>query len=269
MKLYTHIDRIKTELASRRMTSSIDPIALSEIDSMHYLGNAAIQAAVDTLKIDSSSRVLDVGSGFGGPARILASLSRCHVTALELQEDIHELGQDLTERCNLSQLVKHVNGDILNDITIKHLQDNLFDAMVSYLVFLHIPNKAALLNGCAKLLKANGFLFIEDFYCIAPLTKVEEESLKKDVFCTNLPSKEEYVRQLELSGFCNVQFIDMTKEWTDYVTIRLESFIENRDIYTQVHGVNAYSGLLEFYNAVATLFNGGNLGGVRIIARRK
>lgn len=102
MKLYTHVDRIKTELISRNMTSPIDPIALSEIDSMHYLGNTAIQAAVDILSLDSSSRVLDVGSGFGGVSRMLSNLSGCQVTALELQQDIHELGQDLTKRCNIS-----------------------------------------------------------------------------------------------------------------------------------------------------------------------
>lgn len=268
MKLYTHIDRIKTELASRHMTSPIDPIALSEIDSMHYLGNTAIQAAVDTMKINSNSRVLDVGSGFGGPARILASLSGCNVTALELQEDIHELGQDLTQRCNLSELVKHVNGDILDDATVKLLEDKLFDVIVSYLVFLHIPNKTALLSGCAKLLKSSGCLFVEDFYCIAPFTKCELESLEKDVFCTNLPSKEQYIRQLESAGFFNVQFVDMTTEWTRYVTNRLETFVSNKDIYISVHGENAYSGLFHFYNAVSTLFNGGNLGGVRIIAQR-
>lgn len=268
IKLYTHIDRIKAELISRNMTPPIDPIALSEIDSMHYLGNDAVQAAVDAMKFDPSCHVLDVGSGFGGPARILATLSKCHVTALELQQDIHELGEDLTKRCNLDDLVQHVNGDILDNDTVERLGYG-FDGIVSFLVFLHIPSKKPLLDVCAKVLKPNGYVFIEDFYCIAPFTELETKSLSRDVFCSDLPSKQEYIQQLELSGFCNINFVELTTEWTQYVTNRLEQFIENKERYTAVHGENAYSGLLEFYTVVATLFNGGNLGGVRIIAQTK
>jgi len=269
MKLYTDIDRIKTELASRNMTSPIDPIALSEIDSMHYLGNAAIQAAVDTMDLDSKSRVLDVGSGFGGPARILTTLSNCKVKALELQQDIHQLATELTSRCNLSDYVDHLNGDILNDVVVNQLGEKAFDAIVSYLVFLHIPNKAALFDVCSKLLKSNGYVFIEDFYCISQFTNSEVASLEKDVFCKDLASKDKYIRHLQFSGFQNIQFIDMTQEWTQYVTNRLEQFISNKERYTHVHGDDTYSGMLEFYTAVAALFNGKNLGGVRIIAQKK
>lgn len=268
MKLYTHIDRIKAELVSRKMPLPIDPIALSKIDSMHYLGNTAIQAAVDVMGLHSNSTVLDIGSGFGGPARILATLSKCHVKALELQQDIHDLGEDLTKRCNLSDLVQHVNGDILDDAIVKQLGHESFDGIVSYLVFLHIPNKAPLLNICAELLKPNGSIFIEDFYCIAPFTNSEVSSLANDVYCKDLMSREEYIRQLQSSGLQNVQFIDMTAEWTEYVSNRLDQFISMKDRFIAVHGDDAYAGLLEFYTAVATLFNGGNLGGVRIIAQK-
>ena len=269
MKLYTHVDRIKTELISRNMTSPIDPIALSEIDSMHYLGNTAIQAAVDILSLDSSSRVLDVGSGFGGVSRMLSNLSGCQVTALELQQDIHELGQDLTKRCNISERVKHVNGDILDPTTKEMLGNEFFHAIVSYLVFLHIPDKNALLDVCTRLLKTDGSIFIEDFYCKAPITDLEVESLASDVFSKDLPSREQYISQLEMVGFHNVQFIDMTSHWTHYVTTRLDQFVAAKESFVAIHGEDAYCGLLHFYTAVATLFNGGNLGGVRIIAHKK
>ncbi|KAL7518641.1 hypothetical protein ACHAWX_003452 [Stephanocyclus meneghinianus] len=270
MKLYADVDRIKTELTSRGMLTQtpIDPLVLSEIDSMHYLGNAAIEEAVVAMGLTSSSNVLDVGSGFGGPARILSSLTKCHVVALELQRDIHDLGAELTRRCNLSDSVEHANGDILDDRIVEQLGDgSSFDGIVSYLVFLHIPNKCSVLDVCGKLLKPNGTLFVEDFYRISPFSKLELESLAKDVFCKDLPTREEYIQQLELSGFKNIQFIDMTAEWTQYVTKRLEQFIANKPSYVKVHGEGVYSGLREFYAAIYTLFSGGNLGGVRIVAQ--
>ena len=271
MKLYTHVDRIKTELTTRNLTTPIDPIVLSEIDSMHYLGNTAIEEAVKTMGLNESSTVLDVGSGFGGPARILAASSKCKVVALELQKDIHELGAELTDRCNSSELVSHVQGDILDEQIVTQLGDGFgsFDGIVSYLVFLHIPDKAPLLDRCAQLLKPNGSMFMEDFYCIAPFTKNEDESLSRDIYCKDLPSREVYIQQLESAGFHNIQFIEMTAEWTRYVTKRLGQFIANKDRFISIHGEEAYSGLLEFYSAVATLFSGGNLGGVRIVVHKK
>ena len=106
---------VKTELTARGMlqSDSIDPIALSEIDSMHYEGNNAIEDAVAAMKLTSSSTVLDIGSGFGGISRVLSSYSKCNSTALELQPDISEMAQYLTKKCNLDNLVKHELGDIL------------------------------------------------------------------------------------------------------------------------------------------------------------
>src|SRR6056300_1066703 len=116
MKLYSHVERIQREVERCGMlnSDSIDPIALSEIDCMHYEGNDAIDDVVKAMGLDSSKKVLDVGSGFGGVARVLSSSSKCTTVALELQSDIHQLAEDLTRRCNLSDLVQHVQGDILN-----------------------------------------------------------------------------------------------------------------------------------------------------------
>ena len=63
--------------------------------------------------LSSSHKILDVGSGLGGPARHMAHTTNCSVTCLELQEDLHSEGQDLTRRCNLQEKVTHISGDFL------------------------------------------------------------------------------------------------------------------------------------------------------------
>lgn len=272
MKLYTHVERIKNELASREMltSESIDPIALSEIDSMHYMGNSAVEDAVVAMNLDASSSVLDVGSGFGGPARVLSATSGCTATALELQPDIHEMADYLTKKCNLDHLVKHEVGDILSlDLNKLGSGPSSYDGVASFLVFLHITDKASLLKNCSAMLKSGGHLYVEDFYCRSPFSTAEVESLSKDVFCRELPTREEYISHLEASGFCDIQFTEKSSEWTSYVTERLEMFISNRSSFEKVHGEPTYLSLLDFYKAVATLFTGGNLGGVRIVAKKR
>jgi cyclopropane fatty-acyl-phospholipid synthase-like methyltransferase len=271
MKLYTHVERIQREVKSRFETESIiDPIALSEIDCMHYEGNDAIKDVIHAMQLNSSSKVLDVGSGFGGVARVLSALSECTTVAMELQSDIHQCAEDLTRLCNQSDLVKHVKGDILN-YDLNKLGDGLstFGGLVSFLVFLHIPDKVSLLNNCANLLKAGGTIFVEDYFRRSSFTDDELKSLSTDVFCQDLPTQEEYIAALESAGFDNIQFIDKTKEWATFVADRLEKFEGNKESFIPFHGEPTYTSLHDFYKAVTTLFSGGNLGGVRIVASKK
>lgn len=119
MKLYSHIERVEKELEHIGYfgNSPIKQEILSPLDSMHYNGDTAIQAALDVLDLSSfdkePAKILDVGSGFGGPARYMASRG-CQVTALELQKDVHEKGLELSSRCNLfsEEKVMHVCGNI-------------------------------------------------------------------------------------------------------------------------------------------------------------
>lgn len=271
MKLYTHVERIQREVKSRFSSESvIDPIALSEIDCMHYEGNVAMEDVIQAINLNSSSKVLDIGSGFGGVARVLSAQSKCTTVAMELQSDIHHCAEDLTKRCNLSDLVKHVHGDILNyDLNKLGDGQSTFDGLVSFLVFLHIPDKLSLLSSCATMLKAGGTLFVEDYYRRSSFTESELASLATDVFCRDLPTQEEYIAALESAGFDNIQFIDKTNEWTSFVTDRLAKFEGNRETFISSHGEATYKSLHYFYTSVVTLFAGGNLGGVRIIASKK
>src|SRR5205085_10720362 len=109
MPLYTNLDRIDRGLAAEGIGpgDSIRPEKLFALDQWHYHGTEAIAAAARTLGLTAASRVLDVGSGIGGPARYLAHTTGCHVTALELQRSLHDIGVDLTHRTGLADKVTH------------------------------------------------------------------------------------------------------------------------------------------------------------------
>ena len=73
MPLYTNLDRIERGLAALGIGpgDAIRPEQLFAIDQWHYHGIDAIRAAAVALGLGPTSRVLDVGSGIGGPARYL------------------------------------------------------------------------------------------------------------------------------------------------------------------------------------------------------
>lgn len=266
MGLYRKVDRIHGELAALGYDQE-DPLeveTLSRFDQYHYRGVEAVKEAIETLELGPESRVLEVGAGIGGPARAMAHLADCRVTALELQPDLSETGADLTRRCGLDGRVTHLCGNILTQI----LEAGSFDAVTSFLVFLHIAKRRALLGRCRDALRPRGVLYIEDYYQLGLLNEAEWRELSEKVYCTYLPTWREYIDQLHRAGFVAIDMQDMTEPWTDFVAERLESFRADRARQIDLHGRETVTGLDDFYSAVVELFRGGRLGGVRIVARR-
>jgi sarcosine/dimethylglycine N-methyltransferase len=262
--LYTNLDRIASGLAGLGIGPA-DPIApeqLFPLDQWHYHGTAAIRAAADALGLGPESRVLEIGSGIGGPARYLAHAVGCAVTALELQPRVHVIAADLTRRCGLEGRVTHLCGDALS----YPFPDASFDAVVSWLAVLHIPDRPRLLSRLARALCPGGRYYSEDFAMRAPFAPRDLRDLREIVFGITVTSIEEYVSDLGNAGFIGIVATDMTEPWLPFVTERLKAWRENRAAYARAHGEAAYAEQERFYAAVARLFEGGSLGGVRVVA---
>ncbi len=58
--------------------------------------------------LGTDSRVLNVGSGLGGPARYFGGKLGASVLAVELQDDLHRTAAELTARCGLNDNVHHL-----------------------------------------------------------------------------------------------------------------------------------------------------------------
>ena len=119
----------------------------------------------------------DIGSGLGGPARVLAELNpNVKVVACEYQSDLNEKAKYLTDRCSLGHQVTHVQGDFLETNF-----ESEFDGIMSMLAFLHIPNKQKLFKKCIHSLKSGGKIFVEDYIKTGELTKAWFKVLNKHI----------------------------------------------------------------------------------------
>jgi sarcosine/dimethylglycine N-methyltransferase len=265
MPLYTNLDRVEKGLAALGIGpgDAIQPEQLFTIDQWHYHGTDAIRAAAVALGLGPTSRVLDIGSGIGGPARYLAHTTGCHVTALELQPELHRIGADLTRRSGLEQRVAHVCGDAL----AYPLPVSDFDAAVSWLAVLHIPDRPRLAARIARALRAGGKCYIEDLCMRAPFAPRELADLHGIVHGITVTSPADYAGDLRAAGFAGVATTDLTEDWAPYAADRLRAWRQNHLAYTSVHGEGAYQAQELFYATIARLYDSGSLGGIRLIAR--
>ncbi len=267
MKLYAQVDRVFRDLRAAGIADNA-PLSvnqLSQFDQYHYYGVEAVQAAIQAANLGAESRVLEIGSGIGGPARVLADRSGCHVTALELQPDLNAVAETLTDRCGLSGKVRHVCGDALTH----DLADGAFDAVVSWLALFHIPGRDRDLfpRFCAAL-RPGGVFYAEDLYQLGEFTPGDREKLTQMVFSKSMSTQEEYVAALRAAGFGNVVFETRTASWVEFCTGRLAAYRAARPRNLAIHGEGVVNGLTDFYRAMVDLFESGNLGGVVVSAKK-
>lgn len=110
----TVLSRIRRILQqSSHAEELIDWRVLAPFDHLHVGGVTATVELAKKLCIKPGSKLLDVGCGFGGPARCLAAVYGCHVTGIDLNQPFVELAQMLTRRTGLSERVQFVHGDVV------------------------------------------------------------------------------------------------------------------------------------------------------------
>ena len=260
------VERIYNELRELGYTdeSTLDVEALFEHDQYHFYGTDAVDDAIERASIRAGQQVLDVGSGIGGPARYLAYKTGCEVTAVEMQADAHRVALDLTRRCGMEDQVHHVHADFLNPGRVF----SGFDAVVSWFVFLHIPERERLLARCLEALRPGGYLYVDDFHEIERLTPEERQSLAVNVFCEWLPSFTQFRTQCQAAGFESVQVTDATPAGVTFAADRIRHWRETRARQIDVHGEAVTDGLDHFFHAVDVLFQGGHLGLAHLLARK-
>lgn len=263
MKLYAEVHRIHRELAAIGIGEE-QPLTVSQLtpfDQYHYFGTAAVDEAIAALQLGPGSRVLDIGSGLGGPARYVAEKTGARIVALELQEDLHEVASGLTARCGLAQQVEHRCGNILDGV-----EERGYDAIMSFLCFLHIPDRSSLLAACRAALRRGGLMFVEDFGKRRALTEAEAEALRIKVQCPYLPANADYERALKAAGFAEATLHDVTESWRGFTAERLQMFRNSRKRNVAIHGHDLVDGLDDFYATVAGLFQVGAISGLKITA---
>ncbi len=105
-------ERLKTALAvfgpeDQRLV----PKQLAGLDQFHTRGIVATTELAKLAGITADMAVLDIGSGVGGPARLLAATCGCRVTGVDLSEPFVDAARYLTARTGQSGQVAFETGD--------------------------------------------------------------------------------------------------------------------------------------------------------------
>jgi len=131
---------------------------LAPVDEFHIRGRAATLELARACGLNSSQRVLDVGSGIGGTSRCLAKEFACRVTGIDLTEEYCNAAVLLSAKVGLADLVDFRQGDATN----LPFDDASFDVVWTEHVAMNIPDKSRLYREMRRVLKPGGTLAIYD-----------------------------------------------------------------------------------------------------------
>jgi len=249
---------------------------LNKYDNMNYFGADGSREMLAAIRErlggggTTPLKIVDVGSGFGGTARVMvagletAGCAGSSAAALELQPAVSKTASVLTEMCERAGeiqpgAVAHAVGDIVTgecEPASCAPADGEADVVVSRLCVLHIPLSARgrVLSRCAGWLRAGGVLAFEDYAAAATgLSAAASASLATNVYVPNgaLPTVQQWRAELEAAGFADIVIEDLSARWAGFVATRLAAANAQGEALDEMVG----PGRRQFYTAVDALFN--------------
>ncbi|MEO8344626.1 MAG: methyltransferase domain-containing protein [Betaproteobacteria bacterium] len=130
----------------------LSPEELGALDHFHTGGLRASRELLELAKFRAEDRVLDVGAGLAGPARLLASAIGCHVDCLDLSPDFCAGAILLNRLTGLAGKIDVHTGSALD----MPFPDNSFDAVWMQNVGMNIADKRKLYGEIWRVLKPGG-----------------------------------------------------------------------------------------------------------------
>ncbi len=169
---------------------------------------ATVLRMTDQLQgVGRNTRILDIGAGYGGAGRYLASRFACHVTCLNLSETQNARNRELTAKAGLDSRVEVVHGNF-EDLPFG---DNTYDVVWSQDAILHSGNRPRVLDEVTRVLRPGGqFLFTDPMQADDCPEGVLEPVLAR-IHLNSLASFAFYREMLTARGFSELKIIDLTQ----------------------------------------------------------
>jgi SAM-dependent methyltransferase len=150
--------RVERALTEAGIGERAEPAALAALDQFHVGGIPATGRLAAALAPAPGDSVLDLGSGLGGPARLLAAEYDCTVTGVDLSDEFVAVARMLTARTGQSDRVRFSQGDV----TALDFDDDSFDHAWTLHVAMNIADRAGFYAEVERVLKPGGRFAIYD-----------------------------------------------------------------------------------------------------------
>jgi SAM-dependent methyltransferase len=232
-----------------------DPI--DEITDQNHVGGATfVLELAEAAHITGADRVLDLGCGLGGSARLLAASKGCAVDGVDISPRRVEEGNYLTRLVGLTHLVSLR----CDDIRTGPVPQPVYDCLWGQASWVHVRQKRIYLRRWLRGLKGSGRIAMEDAYVKTSRPSPAEARLLarlSDIWMASVPTLEEWEEVLSRPGTVSRRQ-DLTQGFQSYYRRLIE-------LAAPGPGPKAELRELEGWRLAVTLAEHDVLGYVRIV----
>ena len=214
------LDRLRRARATLDGLTAVDLAAdeATELtDQNHVGGMRFVRELAGAAGISGEHRVLDLGCGLGGSARIIAESYGCQVHGVDLSDQRCREAESLTRRVGLSHLVSFECNDFLS----MEVPVGRYDVLWGQGAWLQIADKTGFVERWSRGLGEGGRIAFEHACLARPAKGAAEEGALADLqslWQARLTSPQDWLDILAAAGLAIVHWEDHTQMFVDYYT---------------------------------------------------
>src|SRR5262245_36083149 len=221
---------------------------------------------IGLLELTSSSNVLEIGSGSGGPALFLVETTGCRITGLDVNEFGINNSNELARSRGIDALAHFQLADVSQTLAFG---DGTFDAIISNDAMCHIPGRQQVLRESFRVLKPGGRILFTDALVITGLVSHEEIAKRSSIgYYFYLPAGENE-RLIQTAGFEMMRAEDRTADAATVSKRWYDARAKHREQMIRIEGEQNFNGLQEFLSSVHTLSSEKRLSRYMYLAQKR
>lgn len=261
----TNYDRVYLTFDSPLMQRVRREAYAQDIGQNSWVSAEEIEQAVGQLNLRSSSRLLDLGCGPGGPLTFVVARVGCVATGTDISSPAIESARARATSLAVAELI---------DFRVTNLNEPVqcesasFDAVMSMDVVIHLRDRAAAFREVARTLTRGGrFLFTDAGIVTGPLSSEEiRRRALRGITQLVPPGYNEHA--LELAGFRLIEVQDRTPGLLENAGGRLAARAAHRVEVQAVEGQAQFEDEQRFLETVVALAERGALSRMMFLAER-
>jgi len=218
------------------------------------------------LELDTSSEVLEIASGSGGPALFMASETGCRVTGIDNNENGVANANRTARQQGMDSRVSFLTADASKTLPF---ETSAFDRIVCIDAVNHLPNRARVFTEWHRVLKPGAKVLFTDPIVVTGQLDNEEIAIRSSIGFFLFTPRGANEKLLEDAGFELLYFEDVTEQEAQVSKRWLDARHARRDDLLKIEGEETFEGLQRFFEMVYRLSSERRLSRFVYAARKK